>query len=460
MAKRAGFLISFGMTSKQNMKKALFILVSLFIANLHSQEDAVIPMRIDAVEGLPYVPLSIMGMDSTYIYSKVDSIVTNGIKNKAFPGAQILVAKNGSIVFQESYGYHTYDSIQGVSNDDIYDLASVTKIAGPLPALMKLVDKGKLRLDEPFSTYWKDWKNIPDKKDITLREILAHQAGLVPYIVFLKEVIRKNGELKRRFVRSKPSSRFKNQAYNHLFVKNNFNHKMYRLINKSKVSAEKKYKYSGLAFLIFPKLIEQLTGEPYEDYLIKNFYSPLGAATMGFRPKTKNYPNRIIPTEIDTLYRHALTQGWVHDENASLLGGVSGNAGLFATADDLAKLMQMYQNYGSLNGQRFISEATVKEFIKVQYLENENRRGLGFDKPLLNNSKLTLSEAYPAPEASLLSFGHSGFTGTFIWADPKNQLVFIFLSNRVYPTRENRNLYALNIRGALQQVFYESTLSN
>lgn len=442
------------------MKNTFIILIGLFIVNLHSQQDATFPMYIDAVGGLPYAHLSNMGMDSTFIYSKVDSIVTNGIKNKAFPGTQILVAKNGSIVFYESYGYHTYDSIQAVTNDDIYDLASVTKIAGPLPALMKLVDEGKLRLDERFSTYWKDWENIPDKKDITLREILAHQAGLVPYIVFLKEVIRKNGKLKRRFVRSKPSSRFKNQAYYHLFVKNNFNRKMYRLINKSKVSAEKKYKYSGLTFLIFPKLIEQLTGESYEDYLINNFYSPLGAATLGFRPKTKNYPNRIVPTEIDTLYRHALTQGWVHDENASLLGGVSGNAGLFAKATDLAKLMQMYQNYGSFNGQQFISEATVKEFIKVQYPENENRRGLGFDKPLLDNSKLTLSDAYPAPKTSPLSFGHSGFTGTFVWADPENQLVFIFLSNRVYPTRENRNLYTLNIRGALQQVFYESTLSN
>jgi CubicO group peptidase (beta-lactamase class C family) len=442
------------------MRKSIFILFGLFFVSAYSQEDHVVPLEINANQGLVYGTLSNMGMDSTFIYTKVDSIITSGIHNNAFPGAQLLVAKNSTVVFHESYGYHTYDSIQAVAKDDIYDLASVTKIIGPLPALMKLVDEGKLNLDLPFSTYWKDWKNIKDKKDITLREILAHQAGLSPYIVFLNKVIKKNGELKKRFVRDESSSRYSNQAYDHLFVKNSFNRKMYRMINRSSVSNEKKYKYSGLTFLIFPKLIEQLTGISYEAYLTRNFYSPLGANTLGFRPKTKNFQNKIVPTELDTVYRHDLTQGWVHDENASLLGGVSGNAGLFGTATDMAKQMQMYQNFGFFDGKRFISESTVKEFIRLQYPENENRRGLGFDKPMLNNAELTLTEAYPAPEASPMSFGHSGFTGTFVWADPENQLVFIFLSNRVCPTRENRNLYEMNIRGALQQVFYKASLPN
>jgi CubicO group peptidase (beta-lactamase class C family) len=172
----------------------------------------------------------------------------------------------------------------------------------------------------------------------------------------------------------------------------------------------------------------------------------------------KNYQNKIVPTEQDTLFRHTLTQGWVHDENASLLGGISGNAGLFATANDMAKLMQMYVQYGTYGGKRYISETTLKEFTKVQYPNNENRRGLGFDKPVLNNDELALDDSYPAPEVSADSFGHSGFTGTFVWADPINQLVFIFLSNRVYPTRENRNLYDLHIRSSLQQVFYTAFL--
>ena len=442
------------------MNKIFLILIGLFFASGYSQEDKTVSLKLNTSEGLSFGKLSTMGMDSAFVYAKVDSIITDGIKNKAFPGAQVLVAKNSTVVFHKSYGYHTYDSVQPVSNKDMYDLASVTKITGPLPAIMKLVDEGILNLDVPFSIYWTDWKNSKDKKTLTLREILAHQAGLTPYIVFLNKVIRKKGKLKKRFVRTKSNSRFNNQAYDDLFVKNRFNRKMYRIIKRSKVSEEKKYTYSGLSFLIFPKLIEQLTGTSYEAYLTQNFYLPLEATTFGFKPKTKNFPNKIVPTEIDTIYRHALTQGWVHDENASLLGCVSGNAGLFGTATDLAKIMQMYQNYGTFNGHRFISEATLKEFTRVQYPNNENRRGLGFDKPMLGNDTLTLKNAYPAPEVSPKSFGHSGFTGTFVWADPENQLVYIFLSNRVYPSREYRNLYALNIRGALQQVFYQSILSD
>lgn len=174
---------------------------------------------------------------------------------------------------------------------------------------------------------------------------------------------------------------------------------------------------------------------------------------------SKNFSNKIVPTELDTFYRKTLTQGWVHDENASLLGGISGNAGLFRTASDIAQMMQFYMQFGTLGEKRILSENVVKEFIKVQYPENENRRGLGFDKPLLNNSDLPLKDSYPAPEVSAQSFGHSGFTGTFVWADPENELVYIFLSNRVYPTRENRNIYKLNIRPAVQQVFYKAISS-
>lgn len=440
------------------MKKLLFIFFGLLLGTALSQEGAGVSLNIPQQGKLTYGLPSEVGLDSSYIHTKVDSIITNGIKNEAFPGAQVLVAKNSRIIFHKAYGFHTYDSLQPTALNDIYDLASVTKITGPLPALMKLVDEGKLDLDKPFSTYWKPWRNIKDKKDLTLREILAHQAGLEPYIIFLNEVIKKNGNLKSRFVKRTKQNRFQNKAYDGLYVNNRFNRKMYRMINRSKVSDEKKYRYSGLTFLIFPKLIEQLTGESYEYYLEKNFYLPLGAATLGFKPKTKDFPNQIVPTELDTLFRHTLTQGWVHDENASLLGGVSGNAGLFSSAPDLAKIMQLYQNYGSYDGKQYLSKATVKEFIKVQYPDNENRRGLGFDKPLLDNAELSLEKAYPAPEASSESFGHSGFTGTFVWADPKNQLVFIFLSNRVNPTRENRNLYKLNIRSALQQVFYQAHL--
>lgn len=396
-----------------------------------------------------------LGFNEVYIDQKVDSIMEMGIKNEAFPGAQVLVAKNDTVIFHKAYGFHTYDSIQPVALNDLYDLASVTKTTGPLPALMKLVDEGKLDLDVPFGTYWKPWRHQKDKKELTLREILAHQAGLQPYIVFLQKVMRKE-KLKNRFLRHSSNKRFKGQVYGDLFINTRFVRKMDRIINRSEVSEEKKYVYSGLTFLIFPRLIEQITGTDYQTYLNENFYSPLGCHTLGYLPSEKYYGNAIVPTEVDSLFRKTLVKGWVHDENASLLGGVSGNAGLFGTADDLAKIMLFYQNYGAVGGQQLVSEATVKEFTKVQYPENDNRRGLGFDKPLLDNAKLPLEDAYPSPLASAASFGHSGFTGTFVWADPEKKLTFIFLSNRVYPSRDHRELYSLNIRTALQDVFYKA----
>ena len=389
-----------------------------------------------------------------YFLSQVDSIVEDGIRQKAFPGAQILVAYKDSILFHKAYGFHTYDSITQVSNADLYDLASVTKILGPLPALMKLVDEGKINLDAPFSNYWKPWKKFKNKRDITLREILAHQAGLQPYIVFLNKVMKKNGALKRRFVRTKSSKRFQNEAYPRRYIKNRFDRKVDRHINRSAVNSEKTYRYSGLTFLVFPRLIEQLTHKKYTTYLQEEFYQPVGAATLGFTPKKHGLSNPIVPTEIDTLFRNSLTQGWVHDENAALLGGVSGNAGLFGTAEDVFKMLKLYKNFGEIEGKQLLRKKTVHTFITTQYPENNNRRGLGFDKPLLGNDSLPLSDAYPAPKTSPRSFGHAGFTGTFAWADPEHDLIFVFLSNRVYPSRESRGLYTLNIRPKLQQVFY------
>ena len=390
----------------------------------------------------------------TTLSKRVDSIITFAIANEAFPGAQVLVAHKNEVVFHQTYGFHTYQNKIAVSKTDVYDLASVTKIIGPLPALMKLVDEGKIDLDVPFSNYWKPWRKKKDKRQLTLREILSHQAGLVPYIVFLNKVM-KDGNLKKKFVKNKSKPRYDQKAYDGIYIKNRFKNKIYRIINRSKVLPDKKYKYSGLAFLLFPEIISNISGKNYETYLQDEFYIPLGTKTLGFNPIEKEFSNTIVPTEIDTLFRKTTVNGYVHDENAALLGGVSGNAGLFGTADDLGKMLLLYQNYGELHGKRYVSEETVKEFTKAHYADNENRRGLGFDKPLLGNDSLAVSQAYPSPKVSPKSFGHSGFTGTFVWADPDNELVFIFLSNRVYPDRSHRKLYELNVRVALQDLFYD-----
>ncbi|MBT8258535.1 MAG: beta-lactamase family protein [Bacteroidia bacterium] len=391
--------------------------------------------------------------DLQSVTKKIDSIMDNGIRQQAFPGAQLKVWHKGEEIFHKTYGFHTYDSITSVQPNAIYDLASVTKIAGPLLALMKLYEEGKIDLDSPLSKYWKPWRSERNKKHLTLRELLAHQSGLEPYIpMYIKTM--KKGQLRNRFFRKTSGPRYAQQVYDNLYVKNRFEKKIYRNLKRANVSPDKKYVYSGIASLIYPRVIEELGGMNYEDYLREKFYGPLGCETLGFNPMDEGM-QPIIPTEIDTIFRKTLVKGWVHDENAALFGGISGNAGLFGSAEDLAKLMQMLVQKGEFEGKRYLKESTIDEFIRIQYPEYENRRGLGFDKPLIGNDSLSLNECYPAPEVSKNSFGHSGFTGTFVWADPDHELVFIFLSNRVYPNRSHRKIYELNIRPALQQVFYK-----
>ena len=221
------------------------------------------------------------------------------------------------------------------------------------------------------------------------------------------------------------------------------------------MSEDKSYRYSGLAFLLFPEVISQLTGQEYRAYMRSTFYDPIGAQSLGYLPKERDPSFRVVPTERDTLFRKALTQNYVHDENAALFGGVSGNAGLFSNAKDLYKMLQMLSNGGTFGGRRYLSQKTIEEFTRLQFPEQKNRRGLGFDKPLLGNDSLPAAKAYPAPAVSPESYGHSGFTGTFVWVDPTYDLVYVFLSNRVYPSRSQDGIYTTNIREVVQQLIYK-----
>ncbi len=415
--------------------------------NEQYQKDAGI--SVTQLGTFKYSPPEAVGLDVLYL-KKIDSIVCQSIKEKAIPGCQVLVARNNQVVYKKSFGYHTYDSLHEVKDSDLYDLASLTKVSGALPGLMKLSEEGKFDLDTTLGTYLPYFKK-GRKKALTFREILAHQAGLKSWIPYWKTAIRKNGKYRRKTLSDSKTDDYTYEIAEGLFLHNAYKDNIYKQIRKSKLG-EKQYLYSGLIFYVFPDIIEAITGENYTDYIYTNFYKPLGATTLTYRPEDKFDLNSIVPTEYDSLFRKGQIHGKVHDEGAAMMKGISSNAGLFANANDLAKLFQMYCNYGTYGGHTFLKEETIREFTSIQYADNENRRGLGFDRPLSQPHE----NGNTAKSVSQLSFGHSGFTGTFAWADPEYHLVYIFLSNRVYPTRENTKLYKLNVRTNIQEIIYKA----
>lgn len=388
-------------------------------------------------------------INSEILYRKIDSLAYLGLNEKAYPGCQVLVARNGNVILHKAYGYHTYDKKRKVLETDLYDLASITKVSGPLPAIMKLVDEKKLDVEKPLSNYWTDFKNS-NKENIKLSEFLTHQSGIPSGLPIWQMGMNKKGEPDPNFFKNEPMDGYRVRVSENLYLKDDFSKMIYDAIKNCNVG-NKKYVYSDLSFCIYPQLITNLTGINYEDYVKLNFYKPLGATTLTYNPYLHYTLDHIIPTETDNLFRKQNIIGFVHDESAAMLGGISGNAGLFGSATDLAKIFQMYLQKGYYGGKRYISEETMNLFTKPRFPENNNRRALGFDKPLLDNKTRSDKDAYPAKGVSSNSFGHSGFTGTFVWADPDTGLLYIFMSNRVYPTRENSKLFELNIRSGMLQ---------
>ncbi len=374
----------------------------------------------------------------------------------AFPGCEVIAARNGIVVFHKTYGYHTYDNRIAVEPQDLYDLASVTKVSSTLAGLMLLNSEGRFSPDETLG-YYLPYFRRSNKGDIVMRDFLAHQAGLTPYIPFWKETLKKDGEYKRRIYNCKQTRRYPLEVAQGLYINKNYRKKMFSEMKKSALG-DKKYVYSDLTFIIAPGIIENLTGEKWNDYVTDSIYRKIGAFDLTFNPYLKYKPDRIVPTEYDSLFRKQQFIGTVHDEGAAMLGGISGHAGLFATANDLLKLMELYRRMGNYGGKQIINKAVLKEYSSVQFPGNDNRRGLGFDKPLLNNSQMPQEEAYPAKSASPGSFGHSGYTGTFVWVDPESGISYVFLCNRVYPTRYNNRLSNMNIRSDILQSIYDSIL--
>lgn len=401
---------------------------------------------------LSYASPTLLKLDSTQLFAGIDSIITEALDSAAFPGCQILLAKEGQIFYYESFGYHTYDSIQKVRNTDLYDLASITKITATTLAMMKLYENDQLDLDQTLGFYF-PYLAKSNKADLTIRKVLAHQSRLKNWIPYYAESQRKNGKYKRNTISSDSSAKYPYRIPgSDLFLHKDFKKdKMYKMIRKSGLYEEEGFVYSGLAFYLFPELIERLSGVPFEKYLTDQFYSPLGAKSLGFDPLKRYSLNQIVPSEVDTFFRMNKLHGVVHDEGAAVMLGVSGNAGLFSNAYDLAKVYQMLLNGGTYAGKQYLKPQTIYEFTRCQYCEFDNRRGLGFDKPLIEYDSIKSSVA---KLASPNSYGHSGYTGTLVWADPDNQLLFIFLSNRVYPSRNNKKIYQMNIRPRIHDLVY------
>ncbi|MBL7972579.1 MAG: serine hydrolase, partial [Prolixibacteraceae bacterium] len=408
-------------------------------------------LEVNPIRRLKYTIAEEVNISTETLKQKIDSLAELGISQKAFPGCQVLVAKNGKVIFSKSYGCLTYEKEDTVKNDDLYDLASITKITAALPAVMKLYDEKKIDLDKPFANYFIEFKNS-NKSEITLREILTHQARLQAGLPFWFEP-GSYTKLRNGVFHDQPTEQYQVRVSSGLYARNDFRNLIIKDIVKSPLRARKDFHYSDLGFSLISIATERITGQSFSQYLNAEFFAPLGSVSMGFNPYERFPLNLIAPTESDQTFRKEILQGFVHDELAALLGGVSGNAGLFSTANDLAKVMQMYLQTGYYGGKQYISPKTVTEFTKTQFSPSPNRRALGFDKP--NPGISGIKNKFPAADASPSSFGHSGFTGTFTWADPEKQLLFIFLSNRVYPSRRNSAIYDLNIRTEMHQSIYD-----
>lgn len=416
---------------------------------------------------LGYASLESVGMKAKILHDSIKFIIEQGIAGRAFPGAQVLVARKGKIVYHEAFGKHTYEGEQKLTSDDIYDMASVTKVSSGLAALMKWYGEDKFNLDAPLSTYLPEAKGT-NKADLKMRDILTHQARLRAWIPFWKGTLVGNSRnpwqknwnnnrnndyrFKAKTFQVKASKNYSIEVPGGLWLHKNYPDKMASYIFKSPLNTKPGYVYSDFFFILMPRLVKAQTGQEFESYIKTQFYKPLGANTLTWNPLRFFDATRIVPTERDTFFRMTLLQGNVHDEGAGMLNGISGHAGLFGSANDLAKLMQLYLNKGVYGGERLIGEKAFDEFTRCQFCP-VNYRGVGFDKPLV---EYIPGKSSVAKDASPESYGHSGYTGTFVWIDPKEELIYIFLSNRVYPTRESRAIYDLNIRPRIQQSIYDA----
>jgi beta-N-acetylhexosaminidase len=383
---------------------------------------------------------------------QLDAIAQEAIAARATPGAVVTIVKNGAIIYQKSYGYYDYTKTTPLSTQSIFDMASVTKVCATTISIMKLYDEGKLKLTDTLGKFI-PWVRGSNKAGITVKNILLHQAGLKSWIPFYKETIDSSGKPLANIYSSTKTHSYTIPVANNLYMLNNWRDTMYKRIVDSKLEAPNKYIYSDNDFIFLGLIVEALSKKSLDQYVTDNFYKPLGLQSTGFLPLQKMDTSKIVPTENEPFFRLQTLKGFVHDPGAAMFGGVAGHAGLYSTANDLAVIMQMLLNGGSYNGTQYLKNETIQLFSAYQ--SDISRRGYGFDKPEKDNA--TRKEAYPAKYVSAATIGHTGFTGTCVWADPKENLIYIFLSNRVHPLGgDNGKLLKMNIRSRIHDAIYEA----
>lgn len=399
-----------------------------------------------------YLSAEYLGVDENYLYEQLDSILQLGLDSAAYPGAQVSIVYKGSVIYQKSVGYHTFDKVYRVRNHDMWDLASVTKITAGVNSLMSMYEDDVFDLDKTLGDYFSEFRNS-DKGDLTMKRILTHSAGLIPYMVYYAMIQKENGKYDRNTLARTRHGNFNYAVTDSIYVSDKFQDFIFESIRESTLNPGNKYEYSGLFFQMIKELVIQQTGTPLDVYLDRKVFNPLGANNTAFNPSWSYNLHQIIPTEFDRVWRHQLVHGSVHDEASAVLGGVSANAGLFSTGSDLIKIGETWRRSGQFGGKTYWSPETIRTFTQCYYCDEGNRRALGFDRPPLPEQDYL---SYMSPLASQESFGHSGFTGTMLWVDPTAEYTFVFLSNRVHPTRENTKLYSLDIRPKLHSVLYKA----
>lgn len=393
----------------------------------------------------PYARLKEAGMN-VECFRRIDSLAIDGIEQQAYPGCQILVARNGKIVYHRCYGHLTYEpNSPAVDTNTVYDIASLTKVSATTPAIMKLVDAGKISLDDPISKYVPYLKHT-NKSKITVKEALSHCARLKSYDNYWKPAIQSSMHYGQQ-----PPEEYVAIGQD-VYIDPNYRDSVLKQIVLSELNKKQGYLYSDLGFILLAELVRYVSGQTLDLFASQQFYQPLNMRNTAFQPLLHGIdPARIAPTENETTFRRQALRGYVHDPNAAAMGGIAGHAGLFSTASDLFRLYQMYLNEGMLDGHRYLSEHTFNTFNSRHFANKNNRRALGFDKPFISSPSTHVS-----PKASQSSFGHTGFTGTMMWVDPQYGLVYIFLSNRVYPSATPNKLATMNIRTNIQDEIYLS----